>query len=379
MTNMSGDDSKIKVMHIIQSPGGVERYIRNFLKYINHEEFYNILICSNDYKEENYVGIVDKFENVNMMREINFKSDISSIIKVRKLIKKYKPDIIYCHSSKAGAIGRIAKLGLKNKCIYNPHGWAFNMGDSEKKQQFYCMIEKILEKLADKIICISEAEQKSALDKKVCRKNKLQVINNGIDFAEYINVPVVTRQELNIPEDAFIIGYVGRLTEQKAPDIFAKTAVEIKKVIPNAFFLMVGDGELKEKTKQIYIHNQMEVCYQITGWVENPMSYIKLFDVATLLSRWEGFGLVLAEYMLAEKPIVATNTDAIPYIIQNRKNGLLANVDDITQIYHNVLEIYHNSQLKNKIIQQASKDVYQLYDAKRMVKEHEKLFYELCR
>ena len=142
---------------------------------------------------------------------------------------------------------------------------------------------------------------------------------------------------------------------------------------------MVGDGELKEKTKQIYIHNQMEVCYQITGWVENPMSYIKLFDVATLLSRWEGFGLVLAEYMLAEKPIVATNTDAIPYIIQNRKNGLLANVDDITQIYHNVLEIYHNSQLKNKIIQQASKDVYQLYDAKRMVKEHEKLFYELCR
>ena len=82
---------------------------------------------------------------------------------------------------------------------------------------------------------------------------------------------------------------------------------------------------------------------------------------------------------MAEKPIVATNTDAIPYIIQNRKNGLLANVDDITQIYHNVLEIYHNSQLKNKIIQQASKDVYQLYDAKRMVKEHEKLFYELCR
>ena len=47
MTGMSGDDSKIKVMHIIQSPGGVERYIRNFLKYINHEQFHNILICSN--------------------------------------------------------------------------------------------------------------------------------------------------------------------------------------------------------------------------------------------------------------------------------------------------------------------------------------------
>ena len=48
MTGMSGDDSKIKVMHIIQSPGGVERYIRNFLKYINHEQFHNILICSDN-------------------------------------------------------------------------------------------------------------------------------------------------------------------------------------------------------------------------------------------------------------------------------------------------------------------------------------------
>lgn len=141
---------------------------------------------------------------------------------------------------------------------------------------------------------------------------------------------------------------------------------------------MVGDGELKEETQQIYIDNYMEDSYLITGWVENPMSYIKLFDVATLLSRWEGFGLVLAEYMLAEKPIVATSVDAIPYIIQNRKNGLLASVDDITQIYNHVLEIYQDSQLRNRLIQQAKEDVYQLYDAKRMVKEHEKLFLSIC-
>lgn len=135
MTGMSGDDSKIKVMHIIQSPGGVERYIRNFLKYINHEQFYNILICSDNYKRKNYIDCADDFENVNMVREIDLKSDISSIIKVRKLIKKYKPDIVYCHSSKAGAIGRIANFGLKNKCIYNPHGWAFNMGHSGKEKK----------------------------------------------------------------------------------------------------------------------------------------------------------------------------------------------------------------------------------------------------
>lgn len=93
----------------------------------------------------------------------------------------------------------------------------------------------------------------------------------------------------------------------------------------------------------------------ITGWVENPMSYIKLLVVAILLWWWEGFGLVLAEYMLVEKTIVVTNVDAIPYITQNRKNGLLANVDNITQIYNHVLEMYQDSRLRNRLIQQEKK------------------------
>lgn len=63
----------------------------------------------------------------------------------------------------------------------------------------------------------------------------------------------------------------------------------------------------------------------------------------------------MAEYMLVEKTIVVTNVDAIPYIIQNRKNGLLANVDDITQIYNHVLEMYQDSRLRNRLIQQEKK------------------------
>ena len=73
------------------------------------------------------MNLVDAFENVDMIRSIDPKSDLNAIKAIRKLLKKYKPDIVYCHSSKAGALGRIANMGLKNKCVYNPHGWAFNM------------------------------------------------------------------------------------------------------------------------------------------------------------------------------------------------------------------------------------------------------------
>ncbi|MBY6763034.1 glycosyltransferase, partial [Clostridium botulinum] len=106
---------KKKIMHIVQSPGGVERYISMFLKNMDLSKYDNILVCSLDYEEQKYVNLVSAFEYVDMTRKINLKSDLYAVIKIRKLIKKYNPDVIYLHSSKAGAIGRIANLGFKNK------------------------------------------------------------------------------------------------------------------------------------------------------------------------------------------------------------------------------------------------------------------------
>ena len=124
------------------------------------------------------------FEQIKMNRAIG-SNDIKAIKEVRKLIKKYNPDIVYAHSSKAGAITRIADIGMKNYCIYNPHGWAFNMRCSVKKKVIYTASEKATAPFCDKIICISNAERQSALDKKICKENKLQVIFNGVDVEAY--------------------------------------------------------------------------------------------------------------------------------------------------------------------------------------------------
>ena len=76
------------------------------------------MICSDDFKAEDYKSLVEDFVHVEMHREIGM-NDISAAAKIRKLIKKYDPDIVYTHSSKAGAIGRLADIGLHNRCIYN--------------------------------------------------------------------------------------------------------------------------------------------------------------------------------------------------------------------------------------------------------------------
>ena len=369
------EQHKIRILHIAQAAGGVDRYIQMLLKYLNHDRFENIIVCSYDFREEDYKDLVIAFEQIDMHRAIGIY-DLKVTILIRKLIKKYKPDIVYAHSSKAGAIVRMADIGIKNKCIYNPHGLAFNMQGSKNKQFVYTIMEKIMAPFCIKIVCISEAEKKSALDKKICSEKKLTVIFNGVDIDDYIRFKHkgVLRSDIGIPEDAFIVGMVGRLSVQKAPDIFVKMAIRIKKYIPNAHFILVGDGDMRKDIEEYAEKHKLLDSMHIIGWVNNPFSYIELFDVAVLLSRWEGFGLVIPEYMMCKKPVVATAVDAIPNIITDHVNGLLVPMNDPAAACSAVMEIYNDFDLKNRLVVQGEKDVYEKYDAKRVSKEHDMLF-----
>ena len=90
-------------------------------------------------------------------------------------------------------------------------------------------------KFCDAIICISEAEKKSAIKYRICKENKLYVVYNGIDIQEYKKEEVV----LPIPNDVFVVGMVGRICKQKAPDTFIRMAYEVQKKISNVYFVIV--------------------------------------------------------------------------------------------------------------------------------------------
>lgn len=367
-----------RILHIAEAPGGVERYLVTLLtKLKRYTDFEHILVCSTTFDSGKFDGLVSDIEIIDSMHNaISFSSDSKAVLAVRKAIKKYHPDIVYCHSSKAGAIGRMADMGIKNTLIYNAHGWSFNMkGASQKKIKLYEFVERMLAPMTDKIVCISEYEKKSALEHGICKEDKLVVINNGIDFDEYKDLHLKSRGELGIPEDAFVIGTIGRLTTQKAPDVFVKMAKMVKEKIPNAFFLMVGDdigdGKFRGETERQIKEVGLEKCFHITGWVNDPIDYEGLFDVAVLLSRWEGFGLVLPEYMYMEKPIVATKADAIPYVVGDA--GLLVDIDDYQAAAESVIKACEDKELRSQVIEKGIERV-KLFNAQRTADEHAKLF-----
>ncbi len=315
-------DRHCKVLHIaLVHGGGVEVYTRMLIEH-TYKNYDTVLICSSEYNKESLPTKACTIYDVDVPRKISVSKDLKAVSKIRKIIKKEKPDVLYCHSSMAGAIGRIAAIGLRCKVIYNPHGWSFDMDVSSKKKIFYRFLEKILAAATDKIVTISEYEKRIALRNRICNENKIEVILNGIDLDKCKSIKA-ERNELGYKEKDFIVGCAARLSEQKDPLLFADVAGHIAKRHPDTRFIWVGDGDLKEDFITALKNNNVFDKTAITGWVNNPYEYISIFDVAVLFSKWEGFGLCLAEYAALGKPVVATNVGAVSEIIQDGISGRL--------------------------------------------------------
>lgn len=261
-----------------------------------------------------------------------------------------------------------------------PFVWAFNIQQifiimGKLKSRLFLWIERTLARCTDRIVCISKAELESALRNNIVERDKLDVILNGIDIQAIAETIPFTRGELEIPEDAFLVGMVGRISPQKAPDTFIKAAKLIKERIPEAWFMIVGDGEQREEIELYAKENNIPL--HITGWTETPYRYMKMFDVGLLLSRWEGFGLVLAEYMAAGKNFVATRVDAIPTIVQDGIDGVLVEVDNPAQAADAVWKLYSDKGLAARLKENATKSVHEKFDVRRVAEQHVKLFNEV--
>ena len=133
-------------------------------------------------------------------------------------------------------------------------------------------------------------------------------------------------------------------------------AYEVQKKISNVYFVIVGDviEEAQEEKRKIEdLAKSLGVKLLITGWVENPLAYMSRFDVGCLLSRWEGFGLTIPEYMITGIPIVASSVDAIPYLIKDGEEGLLVEKDDWSSAADKVIELLNDTEKREKIVKNA--------------------------
>lgn len=353
---------KKKILYIVEAMGGgVFTYIVELSnELVNVCDMY-IAYAVRKQTPKNYRDYFDKrihlIEVKDFVRAINLVKDISALFEIRKIAADVRPDIIHLHSSKAGAIGRMAFNG-EIPMFYTPHGYSFLMENYKPmKRMMFKTIEWICAKRKCTTISCSKGEHQETLK---LTKHAMYV-NNGINITELQKLMDKTEKV----QHPFTIYTLGRICYQKNPTMFN----EIAKVLPDIKFVWIGDGELRGELTSKNI--------EITGWGDraSAIEYALNADVFLLTSRWEGLPMSLLESMYMKKICIVSDVIGNRDVIQSGRNGFVCmKISDFVK----AIEMCRNCGKESgktdikKLKEQAYQDVLNLYTTKVMAQEYSK-------
>src|SRR5215203_3268234 len=269
-----------------------------------------------------------------MSREISLK-DAVTVWKLFRLFLRERPDIVHTHTAKAGTVGRSAGflyrwltfgtlVGKPRQCrfVHTYHGHVFHSYYGRRRTQLFLAIERLLARLVtDRLIVISKQQSIEIGEKfRVGRRGQIKVIPLGLDlglFADHASRRTKFRHELCIPDDAILVGIVGRLTEIKNHQMFLNVAARLKAIDPACRrqgavrFIVIGDGSLRQDLERQRQSLGLDKDVIFVGGRRDPEYFYPALDVVALTSRNEGTPLTLIEAMANARPVVATSVGGV--------------------------------------------------------------------
>lgn len=312
-----------------------------------------------------------------LIRRIHPLYDIIAVFKIFSIIKRERCTIVHTHSSKPGFSGRIAaKLAGVPIVIHSIHGFPFHDFMPRPIEMFFIVIEKLLSKLSDCLITVSKLNMKKAIMLRISEEEKFVNIYSGICFKKFTkrNDKHRIKKKFNIPVKSPVIGMIGRLSEQKAPEYLLYAAPQILTQHPESIFLIVGDGEKKHSLIQLSKKLNIDDHVKFLGNRDDIPDILSMMDVFVLPSLWEGLGRSLTEAMYFGIPVVATQVEGVPELVEHGRTGYLIQPRDCEALSEYVVQLLDDKTLRKRMGQLGKQKVTEDFSADRMVAQIDQLY-----
>lgn len=303
------------------------------------------------------------------------KFDFGAIMDLVKIVRQKKIQLIHTHGYGSDNFGRIAGFLFNIPTIVHAHDdnsnypWHQNIAD---------IILRILTKNA---IAVSESVRESCIHKRSITPKKLTVMHNGIILNDFIHADpenlLKTKFDLGITPSAKIIGTVARLREEKGIRYFIDSIPEILKSFPECFFLIVGDGPLRE-TLQMQVESlgiKRKVIF--TGFRTDIPQLLSIMDIFVAPSLTEGSPLGILEALSMGKAVVAAKTGGIKEILRDGENGYFVPIKNPKMIAEKVIFLLHNSNETTRLHNNALRDILN-YDIIKYVENLKNFYLQLA-
>ncbi|CAN7505322.1 glycosyltransferase [Ensifer adhaerens] len=333
----------LKLLQVLEpSGGGSGRHFLDLCRGMHKRGHHVEAVYSPVRAEEGFVREL-KAIGLPAVHAVNMKrapgpSDFGYFLELRRIMRANVFDIIHGHSSKAGALTRLRLPGSHVPRIYTPH--AFRTLDptlGRGGRLIYGTIEWALARFfTDQLICVSDDEFHHALSLHMPEK-RMSVIVNGV-APPSCEMAQTLRASFGIAPDAFVFGFVGRLSVQKAPERLIAAFKSVAASVRNSHLVMVGSGELEGDLRKAIAESGLQNRMHLTSAFTGPQA-VPAFDLLVMPSRYEAMSYVMLEGAAAGKAIIATDIGGARTVIEDGRNGyILPNSDDTSALAKTMIQ-----------------------------------------
>ena len=290
--------------------------------------------------------------------------------KIRELCRVTRTDVVHAHGYKADVYAWMALRGTTAPLVSTCHTWY----DNDLAVRLYGALDRFLLRQFDAVVAVSD-EVRDRLFGAGVAPAKVSIIRNGIDLRPFLLAEQVRRQRQNQTAGSPLrVGLVGRLSPEKGVDLFLRAAAETARVLPNASFVIAGDGPDRSSLEQLIGELGLQGRATLLGRTDDMLGFYGSLDVLVSASRQEGLPIALLEGMASALPVVATAVGAVPQVVRNGQTGILLPPGDPGKLSAAVQQVLRDDHLRSSLGKAAQRLIADEFSSERMTAEYLELY-----
>jgi glycosyltransferase involved in cell wall biosynthesis len=316
-----------------------------------------------------------------IQREVSAVHDVRSAFRLATLIRSERPHVLHTHTAKAGAIARTAALLAGDArppvVVHTFHGHVLKGYFGPARTAFFRRVEQTLARTADVLVAVSPEVRDELVALGVAPRSKFAVIRLGIPFEERLGDPTGDadyRRAYGISPDAFVVGWVGRMTGVKDTGAALEILRAAREQGANAVLCMVGDGPDRVRLEQLAHEIGIARSCYFVGYQEDVSGYYRLFDALVLPSVNEGTPVSAIEALASGTPVVANRVGGVPDVLRDGLDGFLVQRGDIAGAGARVAALAADAKLRKRLGAAGRARVMERYAVSRLVDDVDRLY-----
>jgi glycosyltransferase involved in cell wall biosynthesis len=293
-----------------------------------------------------------------LVQKIDPLSDLKAVNSTVRALRKIRPDLVHCHTTKAGLVGRLAARLVKVPSIYTVHTWCFTKGTARSWQFFGPPSETMAAKWAHRIITVSDANRVAGIRRRVADPEKFITVHNGVEDCVARAKPAIG----DIPRIVMVARFVAQKNQALLIEAVSKLGTPL-------ILTFVGDGPLHQEAMQKAASCPAHIKLEFLGEQRDVTTTLASSHLFVLSTNWEGFPVSILEAMRAGLPVIATDVDGVREAVRSGDNGFLVPAGDLNALVEALRTLVSNPGLRERMGARGRIAYEELFSVSRMLRK----------